>query len=172
MDKLRKPPAFAEQHRMLGMIEAGLEQSQADGVLSELCEQARRDFGVATAAVTILDRDSQIIRAGAGTELARSPRSHSFCHVTIAREKVLVIPDTHADPAYSGHPLVIGAPFLRFYAGAPLQYRRGVAFGSFCLVDTAPRSFSIGEEAELVALAELAVSHLVSHVGKRPVKRR
>ena len=170
LDKRRRPSVYAEQHRVLGLIEAGLDQPTTSRVISEMCELARREFGVSTAAVTILDRDSQVIKARSGEDLVNGPRSHSLCHYTIAIQNVLVIPDTRKDPIYREHPLVISPPFVRFYAGAPLLFRKGVAFGSFCLVDTAPRNFSIGDEAELFALAEIAVSHLVSHVGRRPVK--
>jgi GAF domain-containing protein len=172
MDVEHQHSVYAEQHRVLGLIEAGLDQQATSRAVSEMCEMARREFGVSTAAVTILNRDSQVIKARAGEDLVDSPRSHSLCHYTIAIQKVLVIPDTLKDPLYHSHPLVISPPFVRFYAGAPLLFRKGVAFGSFCLVDTAPRRFSIGEEAELFALAEMAVSHLVSHLGRRPVKSR
>ena len=34
----------------------------------------------------------------------------------------LVIPDTAADPIFASHPLVVGAPFIRFYASARLAF--------------------------------------------------
>lgn len=68
-----------------------------------------------------------------------------------------------ADERFRDNPLVTGEPFLRFYAGAPLEYEGQVRLGSLCLLDTKPRSFSRGDQAELRLLADHVVSIVTNH---------
>jgi hypothetical protein len=57
---------------------------------------------------------------------------------------------------------VTGPPFIRFYAGAPLIYLRNIRLGAFCLLDSRPRTISLGEREELQLFAESAISILVN----------
>ena len=51
--------------------------------------------------------------------------------------------------------MVLGKPFVRFYAGIPLTGPRGHKIGTFCLVGTEPREFSDDDIGSLVAFASL-----------------
>ncbi len=57
--------------------------------------------------------------------------------------------------AFTDNPLVIEAPFIRFYAGYPVQLPDGATVGSFCLMDHQPRSFSAHEMQILSDLAAI-----------------
>jgi len=37
----------------------------------------------------------------------------------------MVVPDAQADKRFATHPLVVGAPHIRFYAGVPLMTTDG-----------------------------------------------
>jgi GAF domain-containing protein len=54
--------------------------------------------------------------------------------------------------------LVAGEPFYRFYAGAPLTYLDGIRLGALCVLDLHPRDFTLGDRAELAALADEVVA--------------
>ena len=43
---------------------------------------------------------------------------------------------------FRDHPFVVGAPHIRFYAGAPVHSSDGFLLGTLCLIDTEPRQFS------------------------------
>lgn len=73
------------------------------------------------------------------------------------------MPDATQDERFAANPLVIGEPFIRFYAGAPLIYLRNIRLGGLCLLDPHPREFTLGDKAELASLAEEAVSVIVQH---------
>ena len=64
------------------------------------------------------------------------------------------MPDATQDPRFAANPLVTGEPFIRFYAGAPLIYMRDIRLGGLCLLDTKPREFTPGEQAELAEMAD------------------
>jgi GAF domain-containing protein len=72
------------------------------------------------------------------------------------------VQEAKADPRFKDNALVTGLPYIRFYAGAPLTYEGEVRLGSLCLIDQRPRSFSKGEKAELMMLAEHVVSIILA----------
>lgn len=71
--------------------------------------------------------------------LARQiPRDHSFYPFTILQNDVLEVPDARLDERFAGSPLVVGDPCVRFYAGALLLTRSGVALGTLGVLDPRP----------------------------------
>ena len=132
--------------------------------LDEICRRAREQFGVATALVTLIDRDTQIIKAREGSDLEQTPRSWAFCDYTIRTDQVFVVPDATQDERFAANPLVTGEPFIRFYAGAPLVYLQDLRLGALCLLDPRshqPAEFTLGDKAELVGMADEVVSVII-----------
>ena len=97
------------------------------------------------AMVTLLGHDKLFVVAQAGGHFREAPRSVAFCDHTIRSDQVLVIPDLTKDDRFQANPLVLGDPFVRFYAGAPLIYFRNVRLGSLCLLHSTPRLLSAAE---------------------------
>ena len=122
---------------------------------------AAKYFRIPTAYVALIDGDRQWFKSRVGVCPSETSRNLSFCQYTIHRDEPLVIPDARLHPIGRNHPFVIGEPYVRFYAGAPLRGPRGHKIGSFCLVDTEPREFSDDDVASLVAFAAL-VEHEIN----------
>src|SRR5277367_3554868 len=80
-------------------------------------------FQVPTAYVAFIDHDRQWFKSRHGLCLTETPRDVSFCQYTIHRNEPFIIPDTHLHPIGRNHPLVVGEPYVRFYAGVPLSGR-------------------------------------------------
>ena len=150
--------AEMEAKRLRTLRETGIVSAPPSRELADICERAKRHFDVSMALVTLIEREIQIVRARAGTDLEQTPRSVAFCDVTIRSDEVLVVPDARQDPRFASNPLVTGKPFIRFYAGAPLIYLQQIRLGALCLLDPAPRAFSLGDRAELTLLADEVVS--------------
>ena len=91
--------------------------------------------------VTMLGRTDQWFLARQGTPEIRAPSEDSFCARMIAgvAGEPLVVPDASKDERFSGLPIVVGAPHLRFYAGAPIVLD-GQAIGSVCVFDVKPHT--------------------------------
>jgi GAF domain-containing protein len=53
--------------------------------------------------------------------LKQSLREDSLCRYAVDSDSEVVVPDTWLDTRFSSHPLIIGAPYIRFYAGVPLK---------------------------------------------------
>jgi hypothetical protein len=91
------------------------------------------------------------------------PRDHAFCNFTILHDEVFVVPDARADQTFMENPHVLGAPYIRFYAGAPLTIRPGIRLGAFCVSDVKPREFSQHEVMLLRGLSRLVIDELWLH---------
>jgi diguanylate cyclase (GGDEF)-like protein len=126
-------------------------------VLSQLGQGV---FGVARAAVNIVDEDWLHIAEQAGMELSECPRDLSICNRVIAKQDVVVISDLTEHPHFRFMSYVKGGPELRSYAGAPIELEPGLVVGAFCLVDTVPRNFSRIEIDNLRHFALLAAALL------------
>lgn len=144
----------AEPGRLRALEATGLLRLPAPEEFQEICLLARDRFRVPVALITLVGEDRLIMKAGVGVDLREAPRLQQFCDQAIRREEVLVVRDARADPKFAAHPLVAGPPFLRFYAGAPLAYVRGIRLGTLCLFDTCPTEFSAEDEAELERMAD------------------
>lgn len=92
-------------------------------------------FKVPTSLVSIIERDYQVFKARVGMEPERTSREISFCAHGLDEGGILEICDPVADPRFLSNPLVIGAPFIRYYAGAPLTINSGRNLGRLCVLD-------------------------------------
>ncbi|ALC19264.1 GAF domain-containing protein [Streptomyces pristinaespiralis] len=97
--------------------------------------------------------------AGVGRSMARD---HGYCPHVVVRRKALVLEDVCDYPRFAGNPVVdeIG---IRSYLGAPLIDRTGIALGTVCVVDTAPRPWG---RAGLETIKSLAAD-LVEQIHRR-----
>jgi class 3 adenylate cyclase len=109
----------------------------------------RRLFDVPISYVSLVDRDRQWLKSKIGIEVQSTSRDISMCGHAILQDKPLVIPDARKDHRFAGNPLVIGEPFVRFYAGQPLHGPTGLKVGTLCIVDQKPRTFG-SHELELL----------------------
>jgi len=135
-------------------------------VLDTPSEQSFDDFaflashicGTPIAMVTFVDADRQWFKAKVGLETSETPREHAFCAHTIMTDKIMIVEDAKTDSRFVDNPLVTSAPKIRFYAGAPLIDREGLALGSICVIDHQPRQLAPDKQRVLEALARRVVA--------------
>ena len=58
-----------EDQRLRALQETGIVSAPPSRELADICERAKQHFGVAMALVTLIEKDIQIVRARAGTDL-------------------------------------------------------------------------------------------------------
>lgn len=107
------------------------------------------------ALVSLVDEHRQWFKARIGLNVPETGRDISFCGHAILTPELFVVEDARLDPRFADNPLVIGAPHVRFYAGAPLRGPGGHAIGTLCVIDTVPRALSALERSILEALRGL-----------------
>lgn len=141
--------------------------SSPEREFDDVVKIAAQICGVPIAALTFIDGERQWFKAKIGIESSETMREDAFCAHTIQSENLMLIEDAAADPRFAENPFVVGEPYIRFYAGAPLVNGEGHALGSLCVIDREVRTLSEPQKLALEALARLVVSHMelrrVSH---------
>ncbi len=136
-----------------------------------LTRLARRALDVEMCYLALVDGDRQWFKSKCGISRDSTSRRVSFCGHTIAGNEMLVVPDAWQDERFSDNPLVIGDPWVRFYAGMPLRGPGGHNIGTFCIADPQPRQMSpdqrdLLEEYACLAERELNLLDLVQAQGQ------
>ncbi len=144
-----------ELARLEDLLSLKLLDTQPEYRFDRITRLAADFFQIPTAYVAFIDSDRQWFKSRVGLCHTETARDISFCQYTIHRNEPFIIPDTHHHPVGRSHPLVVGEPYVRFYAGVPLAGPRGQKIGTFCLVDTVPREFSDDDVTSLIAFAAL-----------------
>ena len=147
---MRTHPERLEALRRLALLDTATEV-----VYDDLTRTLAKAFDVPISMVNLLDADRDWFKACIGVSLSESPADTSFCEIFFhCDDDLLVIPDTLADPRFAGHPMVIGVPFIRFYASARLAFD-GHTVGTLCIYDVKPRTVS-AEQVETLGILRLA----------------
>lgn len=95
---------------------------------------------VPTCLITVVGERSQWFKSRYGLGIEATSREASFCTHTIIADEPLVVPDALTDLRFRDNPLVLGSPYIRFYAGAPIITADGAHLGALCVIDRKPRS--------------------------------
>ena len=122
-------------------------------------------FGVEFALVSLVDTDRQWFKSACGLDAKQTPRDISFCGHAILRDEVMVVRNALEDDRFHDNPLVIGPPFIRFYAGAPLRLSSGHLVGTLCLIDSKQRNLTDDDQKHLAILSH-AVSMELENQGR------
>ncbi|HEX8344051.1 MAG TPA: GAF domain-containing sensor histidine kinase [Actinoplanes sp.] len=129
-------------------------------VLDELTRAAAAMFDTPMSAVSLVDADRQWFAGSTGLADAQTPLDVSFCAHTVATGQPLIVPDATADSRFADYRCVTDAPYVRFYAGAPIVDDDGYALGAMCVIDERPRTISDRQHDALILLAGQAAGHL------------
>jgi PAS domain S-box-containing protein len=117
---------------------------------------------VPVAWIGFITDDGEEIVAAAGSKPRHLPKDASFAMRIADASGIVVVPDTTADPRFASHPMVAGAPLIRFYAGVPLVDAHGAFVGALSVLDRVPRTLSEEQAALLRSLAREA-SREIAH---------
>lgn len=131
-----------------------------DDVLRKFVRLASQALGIPGSFISVLDDEFQTIRASHHFELQRSTRADSLCRHVVDSDSAVIVPDTYHDARFVTHPLITGAPFIRFYAGVPLKTRDGIILGTLCVTDTEPHASADDKVTTLKLLSTLVMSFL------------
>ena len=166
------PAAFPEDEderieflRSLNILDSPSEES-----FERITNTAKSVFNVPIALVSLVDTERQWFKSKVGLNVCETHRDYAFCaHAILPKvPKVFIVPDATKDDRFRFSPLVLGAPFIRFYAGAPLVFREKdkiIKLGTLCIIDTQPRCFSHQQTLLLETLARLVVAEIQLRKG-------
>ncbi|KAB7766482.1 putative bifunctional diguanylate cyclase/phosphodiesterase [Xanthomonas maliensis] len=163
------PPVLDDEATRLTVLQGlCLLDTPPDPVFDTLAAMAARSLGAEIALVSLVDEHRQWFKARVGLETKETPRDQAFCAHALRVEEVLIVPDAQLDPRFHDNPLVLGPPYIRFYAGAPLRLHDGHCIGTLCVIGTTPRTgldaHALDQLQGLRDLAVLRVENLRSAV--------
>jgi GAF domain-containing protein len=163
-----------EVHRLDALRALDLLDTDPDPKFDSITNLARALFGTEICLISIVDADRQWFKSCIGLEISETPRDISFCGHAILQDQPFIILDTFLDDRFKDNPLVIGPPFIRFYAGAPIRLPHGYTIGTVCALSCQPKDhFGESEQSQLAILADLVVQILAAHeLGSQLDKER
>jgi signal transduction histidine kinase len=151
-DLLRNPA------RLAALRSAAILDTPPERDFDDLCALAALICNVPVAIVNFIDDERQWFKSEIGLGCSAPPLSVSICRHALGSDYTELANLTH-DARFVDHPLVVGAPHLRFYAGASLKIE-GQPVGTICILDFKPRELSEAQAKGLRTIATQIVTQI------------
>lgn len=149
------------QARNQAMRDYGLLSPNPGQAFDRITRLVAAIYGVSQAYIALVDDRFQWFQNSEGLSDAIISREKSFCGEIVRLDGPLIVPDAPRDPRFVDHPNVMGAPFIRFYAGVPLRADDGMVLGALCILSVEPRPMMTAEEiSRLEDFAEIIMAEV------------
>ncbi|MEK7622198.1 MAG: ATP-binding protein [Patescibacteria group bacterium] len=152
-----------EKERLISLHTLGLLDTKPEDRFDRITRTATKIFHVPISTLTLVDEKREWFKSVCGLNQKEGDRAISFCGHALLANEIFIILDTKKDGRFSDNPMVIGKPYIRFYAGVPIINADGERIGVFCIKDMKPRAFSKDDEDILMGLAAWAELEINSH---------
>lgn len=153
-----------EVERLLRLQSTQLLDTPEQEVYDNITKLACRVTGMSASMITLVDKDRQWFLSRVGVDTKETSRTVAFCAHAILQQEILEVKNAKDDVRFNDNPLVIGAPYIRFYAGVPLILSSGEALGTLCVLDTKPNELNTHQREALKTLARSALSEIELHM--------
>lgn len=149
--------ALDDPRRLDALRRSGLLDSPPDPGFDRLTRLASLLLKAPVSLVSLVDDHRQYFKSLVGltgpvATDRETPLSHSFCHWVVTTGDAMVVSDAVVDERVAAS-LAITELDARAYAGVPLLSPDGHCIGSFCVIDSEPRTWT---DDQLLILRELA----------------
>jgi GAF domain-containing protein len=143
--------------RLAALQRLSILDTPPEAALDRLTRIACRMLHAPIGLVSLVDRDRQFFKACLGlpqpiASERQTPLSHSFCKHVVGSGKPLIVDDARVNPLVQMNP-AIQLMGIAAYAGIPLTTSDGHVIGSFCVIDSRPRTWSYEDVETLQELA-------------------
>jgi diguanylate cyclase (GGDEF)-like protein/PAS domain S-box-containing protein len=164
MDRSNSPACQSiEAARLSALLDLEILDTPAEREFDEITRLAATALGVASSAVSLIDKERQWFKSRHGIPFPQTSRDIAFCTHAVASGEIVVVPDATTDDRFRSNPLVTQEGGIRFYAGVPLIIGSGYCLGTLCVFDPIPRKgLTEAHEAVLRDLAKLATDLIES----------
>ncbi|WP_369957736.1 ATP-binding protein [Psychrobacter sp. CLB018] len=151
----RYPVAAEDAERISKLKKYQVLNNNEEPAFARLTELAKLFFNMPVVAITFMDEETQYLKSLHGLDgICTTSRKVAICNYTVLSDEVLVLPDLTEDSRFSQNPLVTEAPYLRFYAGAPIIMQedgKTYRLGSLCLMDMQAHYDFTDNDADILA---------------------
>lgn len=153
-------PSF-EKDRMKAVEALHILDTKPEERFDLITKEAVSRLRVPISTISIIDSNREWYKSCQGLNDQEGDRAISFCGHSLLAKDLFIVQDTLEDERFKDNPMVIGSPYIRFYAGiALLDHKTGQPVGVFCVKDTKPRRLSVREIDTMLDLAERAEKEL------------
>jgi len=149
-----------EQARLAALRNYRILDTEPERAFDDLALLASQVCGTPIALISLIDAERQWFKARVGVDAHETSRDVAFCAHAIRQTELFIVPDALEDERFRDNPLVVSAPHIRFYTGAPLITADGHALGTLCVVDRKPRTLDAQQLEALEALRRQVVAQL------------
>jgi PAS domain S-box-containing protein len=149
-----------EKERLAALYRYEVLDTEPEPAFDDIATLAAQICGTPISLISLVDRDRQWFKARVGLDAPETPRDLAFCAHAVTGSDLLVVPDATRDDRFAANPLVLDAPQIRFYAGAPLITPEGQSIGTLCVIDREPRELTHEQVEALEALSRQTVAQL------------
>ena len=149
-----------EDARIKKVIDLGILDTAKEERFDSITKETTKIFNVPISTITIMDKNREWYKSCQGLDTKEAPRAISFCAHAMESKNLFIIKDTLEDDRFKDNPMVIGKPYIRFYAGISLFDKDNLSIGVFCIKDTKPRDLSLEEIGLFIDLASRSEAEL------------
>lgn len=150
-----------EDDRIAAVHNLAILDTSPEKRFDDITKEAIEKLKVPISTITIVDKDREWFKSNPGLDNKEGPRETSFCGHALFATSIFIVEDTLEDERFKDNPMVIGKPYIRFYAGISLlDHKTGLPVGVMCIKDTKPRKLSLDEINILMELAGRAEKEL------------
>lgn len=169
---LEAPIPKDEKERLRSLRQLNILDTPPEERFDRITRLATRLFKVPISTITLVDSDREWFKSCQGLDAREGKRAISFCGHAMLADGFFVISDARKDTRFSKNPMVLGKPFIRFYAAIPLRSADGKRMGAFCIKDYKPRKINSEKIEQLKTLASWAEVEINAHELSRALIAR
>ena len=150
--------------RLAALRASDLMDSPPEAAFDRLTKLAVLLLNTPVALVSLVDERRQFFKSQVGliepwATMRETPLTHSFCQHVVTSGEPLIIENALRSELVKDN-LAIGDIGVMAYAGMPLFDLGDESFGSFCAIDTKPRTWTEAELEVLETLAAIAMTEM------------
>jgi GAF domain-containing protein len=162
---MKTAPIPTDEHDRLNALYAlDINTTQSEERFDAITRDAVRLLDVPISTISIINKDTEEYKSCQGLKATQGNRSASFCGHALLAKNIFIVEDTELDARFSDNPMVVGPPFIRFYAGIALcEQKTRQPVGVLCVKDIKPRQMSAENVSTLLELGQRAEHELNTH---------
>ncbi len=152
-----------EPERIQALVNTTLLDSADEPRFDRLTQLVQLCLGAEIVLISLVDSDRQWFKSRQGLDACETGRDISFCGHAILSNDIFEVSDALLDERFADNPLVTSAPFIRFYAGAPLQITNQ-NIGTLCIISVQPRQLTLSERQILRQFADAIEQEIIDRL--------
>lgn len=160
----RVNPILLDEERLAVLRELALIDSPQEAVYNRLTEMASRAVNAPVSLLSMVADRYQFFKSDYGLgepwhSDRQTPLTHSFCQYVVVSNAPLVVRDAREDDLLRDS-LAIPDLDVISYLGMPITLANGKRLGSFCVIDSNPRDWTVTEINIVRLIAQIATSEI------------